>query len=128
MSYGSGPVPSHMPVDLPRPIDVAPGKKKVYVNPPVVHIGTGSAQLRKIRFTNNTGDKARFWFPNAGWLFAGPAPGYQNFDNPFVVEDGGELDLALNPNLGPFDYKYRVHCDAIGDEADGNSPPGISCP
>ena len=123
-------VPSHMPVDLPAPITVDPttGRKKVYVNPPVIHIGSGQSQLRDIRFKNNTGDKARLWFPNGAPLFAGPPAGYSNFENPFVIENGKELDLKLMPNLGYGMYEYHVYCDVIGAEADGNSPPNLSCP
>ncbi len=128
MSITQGPVPSHMPVALPSPIKDPTGRERVYVNPPVVHIGTGSTQLRKILFTNHTGDKARYWFPGGDLLFVSPPAGYINFDNPFVVENGGKLELYLKEDLGFFDYTYHVYCDAIENEADGNSPPGISCP
>lgn len=128
MSFGSGPVPSHMPVNLPQPVETSPGRKRVYVNPPVIHVGTGSTELKKIRWTNNTGKKARFWFPNASWLFVGPPPGYKDFDNPFVVEDGDKLELDLKTNLGFYDYPYHVFCDASESEAEGNSPPVIACP
>jgi hypothetical protein len=128
MGYGTGPVPSHMPVDLPPPIVDSTGRKRVYVNPPVIHVGTGPTHLRKILFTNNTGQKARFWFPNADWLFVGPPAGDKDFDNPFVVNDGGNLELALKPDAGFYDYPYHVYCDASESEAEGNSPPAISCP
>lgn len=121
-------VPSPMPVDFPKPVSVGPGRKKVYVNPPVIHIGSGQSQLRDIRFTNHTTGKARLWFPNGSTLFAGPPAGYSNFENPFVIDDGKALDLKLEPNLGYGTYEYHVYCDAISAEADGNSPPNLSCP
>ncbi len=131
MPNGTGTVlvPSPMPVDLPAPVQVDPtGRKKVYVNPPVIHVGSGPSQLRNIQFTNHTGDKVRLWFPSGSPLFAGPPANYPNFENPFVIEDGAKLDFTLKPNLGYGIYHYHVYCDVISDEADGNSPPSLSCP
>lgn len=125
---GSVLVPSRMPADLPRPITDPTGRKRIYVNPAVIHVGSGSKLLRKIQFTNHTGDKARFWFPNGASIFVGPPPPYKDFSNPFVVDNDGKLEFDVLPDLEPCDYTYHVYCDAIGGEADGNSPPGISCP
>ena len=121
-------VPSHMPVDLPPPIKDQNGRKRVYINPPVIHIGHGSTQLRDLRFTNHTGGTARIWLLEAASIFVGPPEGYPNFDEPFVVRAKDTLDLKLKPNLGYGDYTYHVYCDAIGHEAEGNSPPVLSCP
>jgi hypothetical protein len=131
MPSGTGTVlvPSPMPVDLPRPTPPdATGRKRVYVNPPVIHIGSAPAQLPALRFTNNTGGTVRIWLLEAASLFAAPPKGSPNFDNPFVVGAGATLDLELKPNLGYGDYPYHVFCDAIDHEADGNSPPRLSCP
>jgi len=130
MPNGSGPVrvPSHMPVDLPLPIKDQTGRKRVYVNPPVIHVGHGSTQLKDIRFMNNTGGAVRIWLLEAASLFAGPPNGYKDFENPFVVDPKGTLDLVLKPDLGYGDYYYHVFCDSIGHEADGNSAPVMSCP
>ena len=125
---GSVLVPSPMPADLPRPIKDPTGRKRVYVNPPVIHVGSKPRLLPKITFTNHTGDVARFWFPTGALIFVGPPPPYKDFSNPFVVKDGEKLELEVLPGLKPCDYTYHVYCDAIGGEADGNSPPGISCP
>jgi len=121
-------VPSPMPVDLPPPIKDSTGRNRVFVNPPVIHVGSGLSQLRAIQFTNHTGGTVRIWLLNAVSLFARPPKGYKDFGNPFVVEAGGVLDLDLKPDLSHGDYVYHVHCDAIGREADGNSPPIVSCP
>jgi hypothetical protein len=131
MTNGTGPVlvPSPMPVDLPRPIKDSTGRGRVYVNPPVIHLGSGSKQLHQIRFKNNTGGTVRIWLLEAADLFAGPPKGYPDFKNPFVVgATDPPLDLELKPDLGYGDYPYHVFCDAIGHEADGNSPPYVSCP
>jgi hypothetical protein len=122
------PIPSRMPVDLPLPIKDPTGRKRVYVNPPVIHLGSGSSQLPSIQFTNNTGDTIRIWLLNVASLFARPPKGYKDFDNPFVVAAGRTLDLDLKPGLGNGDYYYHVFCDAVGRDADGNSPPVMSCP
>jgi hypothetical protein len=128
MPNGTGAVPSHMPVNLHPPILDPTGRKRVYVDPPVIHIGKGSTQLRKLRFTNNTGDKARFWFLIGAALFVAPPRGYKDFTNPFVVDAGDALDLELKPDLGYSYHEFHVYCDVIGNEAEGSSPPGISCP
>jgi hypothetical protein len=130
MPNGSGPVrvPSHMPVDLPSPIKDQTGRKRVYVNPPVIHVGHGSEQLKDIRFMNNTGGTVRIWLLEAASLFAAPPKGYKDFENPFVVDARGTLDLDLKPDLGYGDYYYHVFCDSIGHEAEGNSAPIVSCP
>jgi hypothetical protein len=128
MPNGTGTVrvPSPMPVDLPPPTPPDPtGRKRVYVNPPVVHLGYGPDQLKHIRFTNHTNGTVRIWLLEAASLFVRPA---KDFEKPFVVDDGDKLDLDLKPGLGYGDYVYHVYCDAIGHEADGNSPPAISCP
>ena len=125
---GSVLVPSPMPADLPQPIKDPTGRKRVYVKPPVIHVGSGSKRLPKITITNHTGDKARIWIPNGASLFVGPPSPYKDFSNPFVVNDGGKLEFDVLPDLKPCEYTYHVYCDAIEGEADGNSPPGISCP
>jgi hypothetical protein len=121
-------VPSHMPVDLPLPIKDSNGRKRVFVNPPIIHLGSAPSQLPALRFTNNTGGTVRLWLLQAASLFAGPPTGYADFDNPFVVGAGDTLTLELKHDLGYGDYPYHVFCDAIGGEADGNSSPRISCP
>jgi hypothetical protein len=128
MPNGTAAVPSHMPVDLPPPIKDSTGRGRVFVNPPAIHIGIGPKRLPNIRFTNNTGDTVRIWLLEAASLFAGPPPDYKNFDIPFVVPAKGTLELDLKPDLGYGDYTYHVFCDAIGHEADGNSPPTLHCP
>jgi hypothetical protein len=115
-----------MPVDIPAPVRVGAGREKIYVNPPIIHIGSGPKQLRDIRFRNNTGDKVRLWFPNGPQLFAKPPA--SDFENPFVIENGKELDFTLKPDLGVCFYHYHVYCDVIHDEAEGYSPPSLSCP
>jgi hypothetical protein len=125
---GPVPIPSRMPVDLPPPIKDPTGRKRVYVNPPAIHLGSGSSQLPSIQFTNNTGDTIRIWLVNVASLFAHPPKGYKDFDNPFVVAAHATLDLDLKPSLGNGDYYYHVFCDAVGHDADGNSPPVMSCP
>jgi hypothetical protein len=117
-----------MPVDLPPPIKDHTGRKRVYVNPPVIHLGKGETQLEHICFANNTGGTIRIWLLEAASIFDGPPAGAKNFDSPFVVKAKGTLDLTLKPELGYGDYVYHVYCDAIGHEAEGNSPPAISCP
>jgi|SRR5579863_3905785 hypothetical protein len=121
-------VPSHMPVDLPPPVEDQTGRRRIYVNPPVIHIGKGEAQLEDIRFMNNTGGTVRIWLLEAEKIFNAPPQGYKNFENPFVVKPKGTLDLKLKPDLPYGDYVYHVFCDAIGHEAEGNSPPAIGCP
>jgi hypothetical protein len=130
MPNGTGTVlvPSPMPVDFPKPVDVGPGRKKVYVNPPVIRVGSGPSQLRNIQFANHTGGKASLWFPDGLPLFDGTPDQYPSHENPLVIEAGATKVLKLKPNLGDGFYHYHVHCDAIGDEADGNSPPSLSCP
>lgn len=126
MPNGTGAVPSHMPVDLTRPIKDPTGRERIYVNPPVIHIGSGPTQLRTIRFENNTGGTVRIWLLNAAELFVRPL---KDFENPFVVKaTDPPLDLEVKPGSKYGDYVYHVYCDAIGHEADGNSPPALACP
>jgi hypothetical protein len=118
-----------MPVDLPPPRVVdSTGKGRIFVSPPVIHVGSGSSQLKDIQFMNNTGGTVRIWLLNAASLFAGPPEGYSDFNDPFVVKAGGKLDLKLLPDLKVDSYAYYVYCDKIKGEAEGNSPPRIDCP
>jgi len=130
MPNGTGTVlvPSPMPVDFPPPIKVPGGRERVFVNPPVIHIGHGHSQLRDIQFTNHTGGTVRLWFPNGALLFTAPPDGYPNFENPFVIERNQKLDLKLKSGCEYSSYYYHVYCDVIGNEAEGNSPPVLNCP
>ena len=124
-------VPSPLIVNLPLPIPVdAKSRQKVFVDPPVIHIGSGPSQVQAIQFTNNTGGTVRIWLLNVESLFAGPPKNNENkdFHIPFVVENNDTLDLDLKPDLDNGDYEYHVYCDAIPGEADGNSMPRVSCP
>ena len=131
---GTVKVPTPMPVDLPPPTPPdATGRRRVYVNPPVIHIGIGHERLKNIRFTNHTGDTVRIWLLEAASLLVPPAKDnegkeYKDFYTPIVVKPKGTLDVGVNPKSDYGDYYYHVYCDAIGHEADGNSPPGLSCP
>jgi hypothetical protein len=121
-------VPSPMPVVLPPPKPDSTGRRRVHVKPPVIHIGSGPKQLRAIQFTNDTGDKARFWLLAVASLLEDGPPGNTDYSNPIVVDANKTLDIRLKPDLGYGDYHYHVYCDAIGNEAEGNSSPGMSCP
>jgi hypothetical protein len=126
-------VPSHMPVDFPPPIEDSTGRKRVYVNPPVIHVGIGDERLKNVLFTNETGDTVRIWLLEAASLFVPPATDnegkvYTDLNTPFVVKQNGTLDVKITPKSDYGDYYYHVYCDAIGREADGNSAPRVSCP
>jgi hypothetical protein len=131
---GTVKVPTPMPVDLPPPTPPdATGRRRVYVNPPVIHIGIGDERLKNVRFTNHTGDTVRIWLLEAASLFVPPVTDnegnvYKDLETPFVVKQNGTLDVKVKPKSDYGDYYYHVYCDAIGHEADGNSPPGASCP
>jgi hypothetical protein len=128
MPNGPGTVLVHSLVEVvfPKPVPVGRRKEKVFVEPGVIHVGNGQSQARQIHFTNHTGGKVRLWFPNGSQLFAKPTA--SDFENPFVIPDGKDLTFTLKPELGECFYYYHVYCDVVHDEAEGNSPPSLSCP
>ena len=96
---------------------------RAFVDTPVLHIDSGPSQMRSVTWTNGTGAPATLWFPNGAQLFSDGV----DFSNPIDIPAGG-LTLNFRPGLPAFDHHYHIYCEAVGDCAQGNSEPRVSCP
>jgi hypothetical protein len=110
-------------ITLPRAIAV--DRPRVFVNPPVVRIGSGETQLKNIQWVNRTGKTAWIWLPN-GHHYLDVSP--KKLLEPIEIEDGHEVHFRVKPVPREGHYNYHVYCDAIADNAEGHSEPHVTCP
>jgi hypothetical protein len=111
-------------VTLTKPENVG-GRKRAFVVPGTVHLG-GPEPARTIRWTNNTGAPVEIWLAAVQHLLkAGPGV---NLAKPIPVGTGDNLVVAVKDGVEDCEYYYHVFCEKIGNFADGNSPPILSCP
>ena len=100
------------------------GKRRAFVDPPQISIGSESTKVPSVQWENSTGDKASLWFPNGGEVFD-ERP--EDFLNPIDIPQGGlELKVKEIPEDGH--YHYHVYCKAVKDCAHGHSEPRIDVP
>jgi hypothetical protein len=115
--------PSMLQVMLGKPIEI--DTPRVFVNPPISHLcGANPPQI--IRWDNQTGGPVMIWLPNGDKLLDPPSGG--DFSKPFLIPPKGELVLSVKENPKKARIQYHVYCEVIGDYAEGNSPPVLSCP
>jgi hypothetical protein len=112
-----------MQVILPSPTVI--DRKRIFVNPPTIHIGSGGSKLKTIVWANQTGGDVLIWLPN-GYNYLVGEP--KDFLKPFKVHNGKDLPLEVREDCQNGYYHYNVYCKAIPGYAEGNSEPGVSCP
>lgn len=110
-------------VILPAPIAI--DRKRIFVNPPTIHIGSGDSRAKTIEWVNQTGGDIYIWLPNAHRYLIGKP---EDFLKPFAVPNGGNLALQVSQTSEANYYHYNVYCRAIDSYAEGNSEPGVECP
>ena len=118
---GTGPV---QPIIFQEPHQV--DRKRVFVNPPIFHIGKGKSP-KPIRLENKTGGPVKIWLPNAEKYLNRRRPG-TDFSKPIRIAKGKHLDLMVKADPEEGYYQYHVYCEVIKDFAEGNSPPVMHCP
>jgi hypothetical protein len=110
-------------VILPPPITI--DRERIFVNPPTLHLGSGSSRLKTIQWVNQTGGEVLIWLPNAyNYLEGNPG----DFLLPKSIPVGRTLTFAVSPDCKDGYYHYNVFCKRINGYAEGNSEPGVSCP
>lgn len=117
----AGPGLGEVIVEAPRFID----RERIFVNPPTIHIGSGSSQLKEIRFINHTGKKILVWLPN-GHHYLDKKPEY--LAKPILIEADKAVPLPVKPSPESGHYPYHIYCERIEDCAEGHSEPHVSCP
>lgn len=120
--------PSPMPVLLtqPSPDSRFNDQLTVRVLPPLIRLGSKPYRLKEVVWLNETTEDVTFKFDPAG-----SAKYFTNIPpDPIIVHNGDMLTLTLS-NSAPENtiFSYHVECKATqGREAQGNSPPELSCP
>ncbi len=107
----------HKPHEIDRP--------RVFVNPPIIHIGNGDAP-KIIRWDNQTGGPVKFWLADADDYFVCP-PG-KDFSTPFDVDTDKALELEVKRHPKKGHFPYHIFCQEINGYAEGNSSPNVTCP
>jgi len=105
------------------------GQARVFVDVPHISIGEGAAQVKSVKWVNNTKGLAMLWFPNGDLIFDGTTsvPSVPSFLDPIEIPAGGRtLQVKSAPNPGH--YHYHVYCEAVKDCAEGKSEPRVSVP
>jgi hypothetical protein len=96
------------------------GRPRAFVDVPRVEIG--HPPLSAVKWTNRTGDKVSFWFPNGDHVFKPPKHG---FKNPISIDRGESLELKVQDKPESGTYHYHVYCEELHECAHGNSEPEI---
>lgn len=109
-------------VVLTPPLEVG-GRERIFVIPPTIHLG-GPEPPKTIRWINKTGKPVHIWLAG-GQKFLKST---EDLSQPIRVAPDKELVVGVKDCKGEWQRDYHVLCDAIGNFADGNSPPTWSCP
>jgi hypothetical protein len=103
------------------------GRDRIFVVPGTVHLG-GAVAAKTIVWLNETGGPVKVWLaalkdiliPQAGQDFSGPIQIDERTNN--------RLEVTVKEGIENCQRDYHVFCEKIGNFADGNSPPNMSCP
>jgi hypothetical protein len=98
-------------------------RRRVSVNPPTIHIG-GPEPPKTIRWINKTGKPVHVWLPSVKDFLESK----EDLLKPLPIAVGDELVVGVKGCQGVWERDYHVFCEEIGNFADGNSPPTVSCP
>ena len=115
--------PTVLQVMLGKPIEI--DTPRVFVNPPIAHL-CDATPPQSIRWDNQTGGPVMIWLPNGDKLLNPPSG--KDFSKPFLIAPNCDLTLGVKKNPKKARIQYHVYCEVIGDYAEGNSPPVLSCP
>jgi hypothetical protein len=121
--------PSPMPVLLtnPTPDPRFNGKDTVRVVPGLIRLGSRPYRLKEVVWINETGGEVTFRFDAAGsakfFDFGGKDPRSITVANKQELR----LKLAKQPPENSI-YSYEVDCAVTSSQAQGNSPPEVTCP
>jgi hypothetical protein len=115
------PRPGEVIVEAARVID----RKRIFVNPPILHIGSGAPELPEIRFINHTRKKILVWLPNGHHYLNKDAA---ELEKPIPIDAGKEYPLPLKAGPEKGHYAYHVYCEEIENGAEGHSEPHVGCP
>jgi hypothetical protein len=116
--------PTSVVVEFGKPVTI--NKPRIFANPPLVRIGSGSTQIQEVTIGNSSGGDIRVWMPLGAKLFDDRS--VSDFSVPFLVPTGTSRTLYVKSNPQEGKYEYHVYCEVIEDYAEGNSPPHITCP
>ncbi len=111
-------------VEFGKPVTI--NKPRIFANPPLVHIGSGLAQIQEVSISNISGGDIRVWIPLGAKIFNDRS--VSDFSVPFLVPNGTNRSLYVKSNPEEGKYDYHVYCEVIEDYAEGNSPPALACP
>jgi hypothetical protein len=111
-------------VEIGKPVTI--NKARIFVNPPMVRIGSGATQIAQVTLVNNSGGDIRVWLPHGAKLFDDRS--VADWSVPFLIPKDTDRTLYVKPNPQEGKYDYHIYCEAIEDYAEGNSPPILSCP
>jgi hypothetical protein len=103
-------------------------RPRIFVNPPVLHIGSGKSRRKTVEWMNETGADVSLWFPNGEQVFLLPAEGEMGFKNPLAIGSKKRLILYVKADCEDGRYRYSVYCPSLREYAQGNSAPEVDCP
>ena len=109
-----------MPPEPTRPVPISvqitkhiigkEGKERAFVTPSLTQIGKDATKAPSVQWQNDTGSRARLWFPNGADLFVPPDSG---FENPLAVDAGAVLTLYVKEKPAEGHYHYHLYCDCL---------------
>jgi hypothetical protein len=98
-------------------------RQRVFVIPSTIHLG-GPKPLKTIRWQNNTEKPVHVWLASV----QGILKSNKDLSQPVRIDPGKDLVVSVQDCKGEWQHDYHVYCEEIGNYADGNSPPHMSCP
>src|SRR5579864_9419043 len=108
MSTGQGVKPAPEPPPVPKEVilqRIQIDRPRIFVNPPVFHVGSGKSMRKTVEWVNETGADVSLWFPNGEQVFVPPTGVETGFTNPFVI--GSKKRLTLHVRGDCKDGRYR---------------------
>jgi hypothetical protein len=103
-------------------------RPRIFVNPPVIHIGNGKSRRKTVEWVNETGADVSLWFPNGEQVFDRRGESEKGFANPFAIGSKKRLILYVKADCEDGRYRYAVYCPSLMEYAQGNSAPEVDCP